>query len=83
MTETYEKICRILQEMGFIFFEDVESDFAISDYIGDSLSFIEFIVNIEETFELELSDDFLQYDLLDSAFGFASKLDAYIHEIKI
>lgn len=81
MTDTYEKLYNILQDMGYMFFDEIEDDFAISDYIGDSFSFIEFIVNIETKFEIELSDDFLAYELLESARGLASKIDAYKLEI--
>lgn len=64
--------------MGYIIFDETEEDFDISDYIGDSFSFIEFISNIEEEFDTELSDDFLAYELLESARGLANKIDEYL-----
>ncbi len=81
MIETYNKVLSVLQEMGYMIFEEAGDDFAISDYIIDSLIFIEFIVMLEEKLNVELSDEFLQYELLDSAYGLASKIDSYISEI--
>lgn len=80
MQGTYEKLIEIMQNMGYVFWENIEEDFVISDYIGDSFSFIQFILEIEEEIEIELSDDFLSYELLQSARGFANKLDIYKKE---
>ncbi len=77
-TSSYIRLCDILQEMGYVLFEDLENDFSISDYINDSITFIEFIIKIEEDFEIELSDDFLSYELLESAQGLANKIDSYL-----
>ena len=78
MKSTYEKLLEILEEMGFMLFEEGNDDFAISDYIADSLGFITFILEIEKNFEIELSDDFLNYELLVSAKGFADKIDVFM-----
>ena len=72
----YDFICSILDEMGFVVFETGE-DFAISDYIVDSIQFISFIVNIEEKLNVSLPDDFLSLDILQSAKGLANKLSEY------
>lgn len=68
----------ILEEMGFVVFEKDEDDFCLGDYIIDSIQFIQFIVNIEKVLGVELSDDFLQYDILSSANGLANKLLVFI-----
>ncbi len=72
----YEMICSILDEMGFVVFEN-GNDFAISDYIVDSYQFISFIVSIEKKLDTTLPDDFLSYDILQSAIGLSNKLEVY------
>ncbi len=79
MSEIYNKLRKIMESMGIIFWDDIEEDFAISDYIGDSITFIQFIIDIEEEFNIQLTDDFLSYELLESAKGFANKLDAFLN----
>lgn len=74
MKKVYDNIIDILEDMGYLIFEKDEDDFAVSDYVVDSLQFIDFIVRIEEKLEIELTDDFLQYDLLLSAKGFSNKI---------
>lgn len=82
MEKTYQLLTRILDErLGFLVFNDDQDDFSISDYIMDSITFIEFIVAIEEEIKKELPDDFLDFDLLSSAKGFAEKLNYYLESI--
>lgn len=75
----YKQLISILNEMGYCIFEKDE-DFDIRDYILDSLQFMEFIVRIEDVIEQELSDDFLNYELLLSATAFAKKIECYLEE---
>lgn len=76
MKSTFDVIVKVLKENFGIIILD-EEDFAISDYISDSISFIQFIIAIEEQIQRELSDDFLYVDVLDSAKGFAEKLNVF------
>ena len=62
--------------MGF-FVLDQEQDFDIRDYISDSIQFMDFIVRIEDKLQIELSDDFLDYDLLLSSVALANKIEIY------
>lgn len=79
MENTYELIVKILEdELGFVFVTDFNSDFAITDYITDSIQFVQFIVALEEKIGIELSDDFLDYDIYTSIFGFIEKLEEFI-----
>ena len=55
-----------------------QDDFAIDEYIFDSVEFIQFIVSIEEEIGHDLPDDFLNMEILCSARGFAAKLDSYM-----
>ena len=79
MNFAYNLVLRILEKkLGLIISVDEHDDFAISDYISDSMMFIQFLVAIEEDIGKDLSDDFLVYDIFSSAKGFAEKLDFFI-----
>lgn len=79
MKTTYPMILKILAEnFGVVIFDSEEEDFAITDYVTDSISFIQFITLIEEEIGRELPDDFLLYDILESVIGFAEKLEEFI-----
>ena len=79
MSVAYQTLVRVLREaLGFVIFENEQGDFAISDYVPDSRAFMQFITAIEEDIGEELSDDFLDYEILSSAKGFAEKLDSFI-----
>lgn len=74
MEKLREIIVAILEEMGFIIFEKEEKDFNIGDYITDSIQFIGFIINIEQVLGMELTDDFLRFEVLTSVNGLSNKL---------
>lgn len=83
MTHAYQMLLKILQEkLGYIIFDDEQDDFAISDYVSDSITFIQFIIAIEEELGSELSDDFLDFEILISAKGFAEKLDFFMVSLR-
>ena len=71
-----EILINILEDMGF-FVLDQEQDFDIRDYISDSIQFMDFIVRIEDKLQIELSEDFLDYDLLLSSVALANKIEIY------
>lgn len=82
MMPTYQMIIEILEDkFGIIFLDKGHDDFAISDYINDSLMFMQFITEIEGKIKEELTDDFLNYDILNSAKGFAEKLDFFMEHL--
>ena len=82
MPSTYKMIINILVEkLGFVILDDEQDDFAISEFITDSLEFIKFIIAIEEELGRELPDDFLLFDILSSAKGLAEKLDYYLESL--
>ena len=83
MTHSYQIVSKIMQEnLGIFIFEDEQEDFAISDYIPDSIMFIQFIIALEEELGTELSDDFLDFEILNSAKGFAEKLDFFVASLQ-
>ncbi len=73
-----ELLISVLEEMGYVILEKEGEDFSISDYISDSIQFISFIINIEDKIGVELTDDFLRYDIMHSAIGFANMLNEYL-----
>lgn len=77
MKKMRDMIIDILEESGFIIFDEKDKDFCLSDYIIDSIQFIEFIMKIEEKLGMQLSDDFLSLDILESINGLANKLVDY------
>lgn len=79
MAKAYDILISVLKEkLGYVIIDDKQEDFAINDYIPNSLTFIQFIVSLEETIGIELPDDFLDNELLSSARGFAEKLDFFM-----
>lgn len=82
MNSSYYMLLRILKEkFGIIFLDDAQDDFAVSDYVQDSIGFMTFIVSVEEELGTELPDDFLDFELLSSAKGFSEKLDYFKESI--
>ena len=71
-------IVNTLEEMGLIVLDAEEDDFSLQDYIIDSMQFIDFIVRIEDKLNVQLPDDFLDYELLLSARSYALKISDYI-----
>ena len=74
-----EKILEVFSDMGIMIFDDPSDDFALHSYIADSLVFIDFIVRIEKKLGVELTDDYLDNDILNSAKGFSAKLEEYVN----
>lgn len=82
MGYAYQLIIRVLSDnFGIFIFDNGQEDFSINDYICDSITFIQFVLTIEEEIGRELPDDFLNMEILDSAKGFAEMLDAYIESV--
>ena len=82
MIQSYNLLLKVLQEnFGIVILEDMKEDFAINDYVTESISFIHFIIAIETEIGCSLSDDFLDFEILTSARGFAEKLDCFMASI--
>lgn len=79
MNQSYELLLSILKdELGFVILDEEQDDFALTDYIPDSIRFIQFIVILEECLGTELPDDFLDNELMSSMKGFSEKLDEFL-----
>ena len=78
MNDTYNIVLKVLEEKMGIVVLDNQNDFTLSDYITDSMNFIQFIVSSEETIGIELPDDFLDNDIMGSVVGFSEKLSSFL-----
>lgn len=84
MVSTYELLLKVLSDdLGFIVLKDEQDDFSISDYVGDSLTFIQLIISIENAIGQALPDDFLDFEILSSAKGFSEKLASFLEASRI
>lgn len=73
-----EKIGKILYNMGFSI--DSENDVNLLEYGIDSLQFIEFVVSIEEEFDIVIPDEALLMDNISSLNGFITYIESIIKE---
>ena len=74
MKNAFQLILKVLQEeLGLVILGDESDDFPICDYIPDSITFVQFIISIEEKIGINLTDDFLDFELLSSTKGFSEE----------
>lgn len=73
-----EKTRKILYDMGFSI--DSENDVNLLEYGIDSLQFIEFVVSIEEEFDIVIPDEVLLMDNISSLNGFITYIESIIKE---
>ncbi|MHC1748511.1 MAG: phosphopantetheine-binding protein [Cellulosilyticaceae bacterium] len=59
------EIIKCFNNLGIIV-EDENENFYIKDYIEDSLAFISFIIEIEQKFNIEISDEYLLADAMST-----------------
>lgn len=79
MNKAYGEILRVLEEnLGVVVLEKDDEDISLTDYISDSMMFMQFIIALEEHFCIELPDDFLDAELMNSLVGFSEKLDDFL-----
>lgn len=74
--KTKIEILSTLEELGIIVEEDTSNDFSLYEYLSDSLMFISFIVALEDKLGIEIPDDYLSFEYLESINGFANLLDS-------
>lgn len=56
--ENLNKLCHCFENIG-ILVEDIDKSENLMDFIEDSLTFITFIVEVENIFEIEIPDEYL------------------------
>ena len=76
--EIRNKIRKILYDMGFSI--DSENDVNLLEYGMDSLQFIEFVVSVEEEFDIIIPDEALLMDNISSLNGFITYIESIIKE---
>ena len=62
MDDITERILNCLLELGIVF--EQEENFELTDYIEDSLTFISFVSELENEFDIEIPDEYLLQGVL-------------------
>lgn len=60
-----EKIVECMNNMGIVNFED-DTNFRVDEYILDSVMFVSFIIELEQMFDIEIPDEYLIADRLQT-----------------
>lgn len=63
MDDITERILNCLLELEIVF-EQEENNFELTDYIEDSLTFISFVSELENEFDIEIPDEYLLQGVL-------------------
>lgn len=71
--EARNKILKCLGNLGYII-DDEENDIDISEFIVDSVEFVEFLVELEDEFETNIPDSLLGIEILKSLNGLANMM---------
>lgn len=74
--EIKDKVITALESIGACVFEDErDKDLNLADYILDSLLFVEFFVELESQFGIELPDNYLSMDKFKSINAFCISME--------
>ncbi|GAB2025266.1 hypothetical protein OfM1_13370 [Lactovum odontotermitis] len=76
--EMEEKLQQCFEDLG-IFLDNIQ-DFDIDEDIEDSLEFISLIVGIEDAFEIEIPDEYLNMSRLRSAQDLINMIEVVLSE---
>jgi len=60
-----QQVITSMENIG-IFIFDADENFRIDDYIVDSIMFVSFIIELEQMFEIEISDTYLNIQKLET-----------------
>lgn len=69
MNEKKKMMYEVLTELGIECSPGDDEDLNLQEFIEDSFSFINFIVSIEEKFDVEIPDEYLSYETIQSMNG--------------
>lgn len=69
MNEKRVLMYEVLAELGIECTQAEDEDLNLQEFIEDSFSFINFIVSIEEKFNVEIPDEYLSYETIQSMNG--------------
>ena len=73
INEIRKRIIICLENIGFVFFDNLD-DINLSEYISDSVEFVQFLVELEEEFNIEIPDDLLGMEILGSINGLSNMI---------
>ncbi len=75
-----EKMCELLNGLGYhTTYEELQKDdIDLRDFIADSLEYVSLIVEIENAFEIDLPDEFLDFDVLASLNGIINAVEGLV-----
>lgn len=76
-----EVVKNCLEESGIFTYNDEIRDDDLMNYDMDSLTFVNFIVTLEEHLGVCIPDDFLHIDVLQSLDGFVILLEQLVDEV--
>ena len=77
--EIQEKLLSILEDNGiYIDRKQIGDDIGLREYIADSLQFISFIVEIENSLNIEFPDEILLFDKIASLNGFSNAIKSIL-----
>lgn len=77
---TLYAILNVLNDMGLTI-EYSDKDIDLREYIVDSLEFVSFIMEIEQSFDIEIPSNLLLYDNISSIVGFSAIIDELKQDI--
>jgi len=73
-----ERILNVFNEIGVLFDNDcIDKNTDLSFYLEDSIVFVQFVVALEEAFEVEIPDEYLSYERM----GTLEKVENIIYEL--
>lgn len=74
LEENRELMFEVLDELG-VEYTQSDDDINLQEYIIDSFSFINFIVGVEEKFNIEIPDEYLSFETIQSMNGFIQLIE--------
>lgn len=83
-TESYDMIYQTIvdcfEKNGIIVSASEKEDVDLTDYEIDSVSFISFVVDLEETLKIKLPDEILNYNILKSLNGLVNMITQFVND---
>ena len=77
---TKQEIKNIMEEIGLDVSDIGNDDIDLSEYIVDSLMFINFVVELENKFNVDLPDEYLDVDVLKSFNALSTLIEELLKE---
>lgn len=74
-----ERILKCIEKIGLQVEIDIQ-DFDVNDYIKDSITFITFVIELENEFDIEIPDEYLLPERLNMLSNISSLLESLIKE---